>query len=99
MISGQIIIMITTKGKNIFQKNIKEKEDIKKTYNSSSTKKEDEEIIAPRKKKRRQKKVNYNDDVDGDANEVYAYYDPTSPRDNDDDDEMLMIMKKRMLKP
>ena len=29
MISGQIIIMIITKGKNIFQKNIKEKEDIK----------------------------------------------------------------------
>ena len=30
MIISYIIIIITTKGKNIFQKNIKEKEDIKK---------------------------------------------------------------------
>ena len=68
------------------QKKCKRKRRYQKPYNSSSSKSpEDEEIIVPRRKKRRQKKVYY-DDVDGDANEVYTYYDLTSPTDNDDGD-------------
>ena len=79
-------------------KKYKRKRKYQKPYNSSSSKTEDEEINVPRRKKRRQKKVYDDDDVDRTANEVYAFYDLTSPTDNDDDDDNVDNNEKTNVK-
>ena len=79
--------MIITKGKNIFQKNIKEKEDIKNHITALAANWRWRDNRLKKEKKKTKKKVYYGGDVDGDANEVYTYYNPTSPADNDDDDD------------
>ena len=79
-------------------KKYKRKRKYQKPYNSSSSKTEDEEINVPRRKKRRQKKVYDDDDVDRTVNEVYSFYDLTSPTDNDDDDDNVDNNEKTNVK-
>ena len=98
MIISQKSIIITTKGKNIFQNKYKRERRYQKPCNSSDSKTEDEEIIVPRWKKKKTKKVHHNDDVDGDANKAYTYYNPTSPTDNDDDDDNVDDNEKTNVK-